>query len=162
MPGEAAPELMRRTMFNLRFIQEKRSPTGPYEVTQLVNSFLGALAHPWEKYKRDLAAIPLSEAFENGWPRVAPLDPSDENPVTLGDLIRLMRNGIAHGNIDFAPDADGEIGLIRIRNIHPRSCRRTWEAILTVREMEAFLYKFVEQAEALQSAMRGEIRETHG
>ncbi|HOB54026.1 MAG TPA: HEPN family nuclease [Acidobacteriota bacterium] len=156
MPGESVPELMRRTMFNLQFIQNHCGRTGPYEVTQLVNSFLGALAHPWEKYQRELTAISLESAYENGWPQVAPLDPFDENPVTLGDLIRLMRNGIAHGNIDFTPDADGEIGLIRIRNIHPRSRRQTWEAILTVKEMEAFLLKFVEQAEALQSAMRGE------
>ncbi len=152
MPGESLPDLMRRTMFNQRFIKEKRGPTGPYEVIQLINSFLGALAHPWEKCKRELAVIPLASAYEKGWPRVVPLGPSDEDPATLGDLIRLMRNGIAHGNNEFAADANGEMGLIRIWNVHPRSRRRTCEAILTVREMEAFLHKFVEQAEALRSA----------
>lgn len=162
MPGESVPELMRRTMFNLRFIQEKRGPNGPYEVTQLVNSFLGALAHPWEKYKRELAAIPLASAFENGWPRVSPLDPSNEDPATLGDLIRLIRNGIAHGNIEFASDANGEISLIRIWNTLTGSRRRTWEAILTVHEMEAFLHKFVEQAKALQSAAWREKSEKKG
>ena len=33
------------------------------EVTQLLNSFLGALAHSWEALRADLNAMPISEAL---------------------------------------------------------------------------------------------------
>ena len=36
-------------MGNLDFIEQHKSDDGPYEVTQLINSFLGALAHPFGK-----------------------------------------------------------------------------------------------------------------
>ena len=39
---------------------------GPYEVTQLINSFLGALAHPWEIYRADLTTMSLSAAQKAG------------------------------------------------------------------------------------------------
>jgi hypothetical protein len=35
-------------MANLEFIERHAGAGGRYEVTQLVNSFLGALAHPYE------------------------------------------------------------------------------------------------------------------
>jgi hypothetical protein len=48
MPYEPVLDIMRRTMANLEFVEEHKSDIGPFEVTQLLNSFLGALAHPWE------------------------------------------------------------------------------------------------------------------
>jgi hypothetical protein len=46
MPIEPVRDIMRRTMQNLKFVEGHRGANGPYEVTQLLNSFLGALAHP--------------------------------------------------------------------------------------------------------------------
>ena len=53
---------MNRTKANLQLmneLQEKRrrdgidvEKEGPYEVTQVINSFLGALVHPWEALLR--------------------------------------------------------------------------------------------------------------
>ena len=51
-PEDPVRDVMRRTMFNLRFIEEHQEQNGPFEVTQLVNSFLGALAHPWEHFRK--------------------------------------------------------------------------------------------------------------
>ena len=45
-PTEPIRDVVRRTMANLQFIEGHASARGSYEVTQLVNSFLGALAHP--------------------------------------------------------------------------------------------------------------------
>lgn len=51
--------IMDRTMSNLKLVQrlhkeavergDQVDELGPFEVTQLVNSFSGALAHPWER-----------------------------------------------------------------------------------------------------------------
>jgi len=53
---------MRRTMANLEFVEAHSGPNGPYEATQLIDSFLGALAHPWETMGDDLPKLPLREA----------------------------------------------------------------------------------------------------
>lgn len=87
MPYEPVRDVMRRTMHNLRFIEAHHGPRGPYEVTQLLNSFLGALAHPWEQYRNDLCSVSLSEAVTAGWPRVEKERPNDRDPKSLGDLV---------------------------------------------------------------------------
>ena len=143
--------VMERTMCNLEFIDKHKQETGPYEVTQLVNSFLGALAHPWEELKSEFTQKTIKEAEKDGWPKVSKDCPEDEDPKHLGDLLRLMRNGIAHGNIHFLPDGDCEIDSIRIVNIDT-SGHRTWGTRLTVRDMRQFLDKFVETARKLKTA----------
>jgi hypothetical protein len=70
MPHEPVRDVMRRTMQNLQFVETHKDPNGPYEVTQLLNSFLGALAHPWEKYQVELCSKSLSEAAKIGWPDI--------------------------------------------------------------------------------------------
>ena len=42
MPHDPVRDIMRRTMHNLKFVEARAGADGPYEVTQLVNSFLGA------------------------------------------------------------------------------------------------------------------------
>ena len=46
MPIEPIRDIMRGTIANLEFVETHARPNGPYEVTQLINSFLGTLAHP--------------------------------------------------------------------------------------------------------------------
>jgi HEPN pEK499 p136 len=103
-------------MQNLLFIEEHKTPNGPFEVTQLLNSFLGALAHPWEAYQNELCAKRLVEAAMLGWPNIAKERPRDRDPETLGDLVRLMRNAIAHGNVEFLPGSATDIKAIRVWN----------------------------------------------
>jgi hypothetical protein len=114
MPHDPVRDIMRRTMHNLQFVEAQAGADGPYEVTQLVNSFPGALAHPWEAYRHDLTAASLEAAHSAGWPAVAKERPSDRDPDSLGDLARLMRNALAHGNVEFLPDASAEIRALRL------------------------------------------------
>jgi hypothetical protein len=144
--------VMERTMWNLEFIDKHKQETGPYEVTQLVNSFLGALAHPWEELQAEFKRRTIEEAEKDGWPKVSKDSPEDVDPKHLGDLLRLMRNGIAHGNIQFLPEGDCEIEFIRIVNIDPRCGHRTWGTVLKKQDMRQFLDKFVETARKLKTA----------
>jgi hypothetical protein len=129
MPRDPVRDIMRRTMQNLQFVEVWASADGPYEVTQLVNSFLGALVHPWETHRQNLTTVLISEAQAAGWPAVAKERPSDREPESLGDLVRLMRNALAHGNIEFLPDASAEIRALRLWNTERG--RRTWGAVVT-------------------------------
>jgi len=86
MPQEPVRDIMRRTMQNLEFVEIHAGANGPYEVTQLINSFLGALAHPWEKYQDDLTATSLEAVQVAGWPVTAEERPTDRDPRSLAEL----------------------------------------------------------------------------
>jgi hypothetical protein len=147
MPHEPVRDIMRRTLHNLKFVETHAGVDGPYEVTQLINSFLGAMAHPWESYRDDLTAISLPSAENVGWPAIAKERETDREPNSLGELVRLMRNAIAHGNIEFLPAASAEIRALRLWNSDHG--RRTWGAVILVTDMRAFLMRFATIAEEL-------------
>jgi hypothetical protein len=131
-------------MANLEYIESAAKATGPFEVTQLINSFLAALAHPWERLRHELNEMPLGMA---GWPVSRKERASDDDPKSLRDLVRCIRNALAHGNIELLPSARGDIKALRIWNVHKGL--RTWGTILTVAEMRKFLICFVALAEEL-------------
>jgi hypothetical protein len=151
-------ETMRRTMANLRIIERELgdrkargvrvAEEGPFEITQLVNSFLGALAHPWERTRGALNELPIAEARDSGWPVVGS-DRGEQEPETLGDFLRLVRNGFAHGNVQFIPDEHGGIETVRFWNTHPRSGKRTWGSALGVSDLRQFLECFAALAEGI-------------
>jgi hypothetical protein len=147
MPHEPVRDIMRRTTRNLKFVEVHAGPDGPYEVTQLINSFLGALAHPWETYRNDLAAMSLAAAHTAGWPAITEERSTDRGPDSLGDLVRLMRNALAHGNVEFLPGEAADIRALRLWNTDRN--RRTWGAVVTVTDMRSFLVRFVALAEEL-------------
>jgi hypothetical protein len=158
MPHEPLRDVMHRTMHNLEFIEAQKTPHGPYEVTQLLNSFLGALAHSWEIYQSELCNRSLPDAAAIGWPNIAKERPRDRDPESMGDLVRLMRNAIAHGNVEFLPGPAGDIQALRMWN--KDRGRRTWGAVITVANMRAFLASFVNLAEELHAERRRSILHT--
>ena len=156
MPKETVYDIMKRTIFNLKFIEQHKNREGPYEITQLLNSFMGAVAHPWEKYKKELNSITLDEAHAIGWPAIEKERRKDRDPENLGDLIRLIRNGLAHGNITPYPDPNDEIRSVLIWNIN-RSNVRDWGAVLTVEVLRDLLFKFVELSKEIHYRDVGNI-----
>jgi hypothetical protein len=148
-PRNPLLDIMHRTMENLKFVKRHATARGPYEVTQLINSFLGALAHPWETLQPHFKSISISDAEKSGWPSIRKELSTDHDPQSLADLIGFIRNGIAHGNIEFVSGSNGDIRSIRIENKEPRNRQRTWGAIVTIDDMDKFLERFVEAAEKL-------------
>jgi hypothetical protein len=146
MPRKPLLDIMHRTMENLKFVRRHATARGPYEVTQLINSFLGALAHPWETLQPHFKSVSISDAEKGGWPSIRKELSSDDDPQTLADLIGFIRNGIAHGNIEFISGSNGDIDSIKIENKKPRTRQRTWGAIVTIDDMDNFLERFVEAA----------------
>src|SRR5579871_6775096 len=149
IPHQPILDIMRRTMANLEFIEQRAKPDGPFEVTQLINSFLGALAHPWEMLRNELNVTLIEQAERQGWPIPRAEQTTDQAPTTLGDLIRLMRNGIAHGNISFLAGGQDQIAALRVENRN-RQGRRTWGVIITPALMRRFLERFVALVEEIE------------
>jgi len=144
MPTHPVRDVMARTIANLDFVRAHATDDGPYEVTQLVNSFLGALAHPWERLRRDVARESIASATERGWPRLEKERPEDVEPRDLADLLRLVRNAFAHGNIEYQSENGRDITHVRIWN--ERHGRRTWGTRLDIDTLRTFLERFSEMA----------------
>jgi hypothetical protein len=153
-PIDRVRETMHRTMANLKFIEANARPGGPFEVTQLVNSVVGALAHPWEDLRFELMEMPIARALLLGWPDITTERlPHDRDPPSLGELIRCMRNGLTHGNIALT-ERNGEIERISIVSYYPTKSadgrrKREWGATITIRDLRAFLDCFVELADSI-------------
>lgn len=152
MTTDLVRDVMHRTMFNLRFIEERAAPDGPYEVTQLVNSFLCAYVLPWERLPDKSLGMSLEEAAKRGWPIIKKELPEDQDPENLGRLIRLVRNSFAHGNIELLSGPDGNIQGIRFWN-NRRGRGRTWGARLSVWELREYLERFAARADELHRAV---------
>lgn len=147
MPHQPVLDLMRRTMANLAFVERHSRPAGPFEVTQLINSFLGALAHSWERLKAELPGLSLADARNAGWP-IPEHQGGLSQPTTLGDALRLLRNSIAHGRLTFLSDCRGEIQAIQVEN-YDRG-KMTWRGAMPVRDMRALLERFVALVEEIE------------
>ncbi|ADP72056.1 hypothetical protein Rvan_2848 [Rhodomicrobium vannielii ATCC 17100] len=67
----------------------------------------------------------LAEATKRGRPAITKKCATDKDLASLGDLVRLVRNSFAHGNITFSQGTNSEIKALRQWNTD-RNKRRTW------------------------------------
>jgi len=143
-------DFARRTRANLEFIEaaEQRGDT-VFEVTQLCNSLLGLLVFPRERYMRSIPETPLSELVERGWPEIRTSEGQLEEE-NLRQLTRMLRNGIAHCNVEFDADETGQIAGLTIWSRYKG--RTTWKAELTLADLRSLVFKFVELMEEEEGA----------
>ena len=145
-------DFARRTKANLERIETLASDGDEvckvYEVTQLANSLLGLLVFPREHYIDNIPPTPLSELAAQGWPEISPTFgelPHDN----LKEFMRVLRNSIAHCNVEFRADSENQIDGLRIWNT--KRGKKTWEAHLSLKELRLIAFKFVELIEQEQS-----------
>lgn len=134
----------RRTRKNLEYIEKmvQENPEAElFEVTQLVNSLLGLLVFPFEKMRDKIPDTNLAELKEQGWsvPRIVGRFPELN---TLKDLVRYLRNAVAHFNMDFMPDHQGMIEGVRVWNRYQGQV--TWRAEMNIRELRDIVYRFTD------------------
>lgn len=135
-------DFARRTRTNLEFIESaQKDGNRVFEVTQLANSLLGLLVFPREQYMQSIPDTPLSELVNRGWPNIHTTHgrlPQE----TLRQLMRMLRNSIAHCNVEFLPDQDMQIVGIRVWN-GPRN-NKTWQAELSIADLRSIAVNFIE------------------
>ena len=138
-------DFARRTQANLRAIERLREAGHEvYEATQLINSTLGLLVFPKEEYFDRIPETPLDELVAEGWP-VPTVTGRFEQVSDLRQLIRYLRNAIAHFNIDFPGDGTNELRQLRVWNTPSRGSKtKTWEAVLTLEQLRALTHRFVD------------------
>lgn len=159
-----------RTLVNLQHIQAQQNTTYVFEFTALVNSLLGVLVHPWDQLLNQgkLESISLDDLRVKDWsfPTCTSSKPytsgsredttpdPDLDPPNLGRMLRLLRNGIAHGNIEVL-DLDAyklrkvsqpipvkrtnDIVALEVWNCPLGNHTRAWGTVLTTRELKQLI-----------------------
>jgi hypothetical protein len=84
---------------------------------------------------------PLHQLATDGWP-IPKVTGGFPQVDDLNQLIRYLRNAIAHFNIEFIGDGTNEIRVLRVWNTRNRT--RTWEAELGVDDLRKLAHRFVE------------------
>lgn len=135
-------DFAQRTLRNMRVIDElKEQGQEVYEITQLVNSTLGLLVFPQQGYVKRIPRTPLEQLRSDGWP-VPKVRGGFDQVQNLNQLIRHLRNAIAHFNIKFIGDGQNRLRLLRVWNV--REGKKTWEAELSVQDLRGIAERFIE------------------
>lgn len=145
MYEDVIADFARRTEANLQTIRRlarEGGVTPAFEVTQLVNSMLGLLVFPQQRYIERIPGTPIADLASNGWP--IPQVVGDYPQVSdLRQLVRMLRNAIAHCNLEFVPGIGNEIEALTVWSTDPRTRKVTWKARLTVVDLDAITTRFV-------------------
>lgn len=141
-------DFAKRTRHNLQLIREIQA-TQPekqaYEVTQLVNSTLGLLVFPRENYIKEIPNKTLDELKSEGWP-IPQVHSGFTEARDLRDFLRLMRNAIAHFNVEFVPNEKSEIAGLKVWNTKEKDGRKvkTWQVELSLDALEIISLRFID------------------
>lgn len=126
-------EYIDRTIENLRIIEETTSKQGSYEVTQLINSFVGLLILPKEKIFDGIDDSYVSDETLNQLKKYICCSKEEKN---LKNIIRHLRNGVAHFNMKFS--GSGRIEEIEIKD------RENFKATFDIKFLKSFILEFAE------------------
>ncbi len=168
LPEEFAFRFAERTMANLRHIDNATKCQNPttYEITQLVNSALGLLIFPKEKFFETIPQTQFTDLQGKGWPvREASNDVIDKIIREVGGgkliakrkkdkkkevddlrtMVKNMRHAFAHGNIAYYSSDGAKIEGLYIWNTPSGDDNKniiTWAAEFSVLELHQFCSKF--------------------
>ena len=138
-------EFARRTRRNLAFVENaKKDPSVQvHVVTQLTVSLLGLVVFPKEKLLIGQSeALTLAEMHAEGWPNwTITLDDPKRPTGTLADILKHLRNAIAHGRLTFTSDSeDLEDVAIIVEDKKKNDPEPYWRAQIDGRDLRSFCF----------------------
>lgn len=170
--------LIYRTLTNLDYITANKHHGGPFEITQLINSFMGVFAHPWDqlldKSKLETERLSSTRFRECGFPELPQFPPEGEGTrmESIHDYLRVLRNAMAHGNFKLLDRkelrslrqrgtlpkvSEKEITGLRLWNTPMNSDRKNWITVLDIYEMRNCIEAMARLCEK-RSLWKDEIR----
>lgn len=136
--------LAERTRKNLSHIENAYAEGADVHViTQLANSLLGLIVFPWERhFAQQVAQVSLTVLEGDGWPM---WEITQGYANSLGQLIRCLRNGIAHGHMTFSSDSRllAEV-VVQVQDYHPSATESYWTAKISAANLREFCYRFID------------------
>jgi len=140
-------EFAKRTRKNFEHIERAfQAGEDVHVVTQLATSLLGLIVFPWEKqFDRRIKTQRLDELVKAGWPA---WQVSEGTSSTLGELVRHLRNAVAHGHLTFSSDSRhiNEVA-IEFADYESKRPEPDWAARIETRDLRTFCLKFIELLE---------------
>ena len=140
-------DFAKRTLANLdtlRLLRDKNPEVRFYEVTNLINSMLGLLIFPQQAFINEIPPTSLPDLEAQGWP-IPRVTGKFAQVRNLNELVRFLRNAIAHCNVKFKAGEHEEIVGIIVWNNDTRKSGspKTWQAELSIDEIEQITRRFV-------------------
>ena len=135
----------RRTLKNLEYIEEaRRAGQDVHVVTQRVLSLLGLIVFPWEQgFGASIKSLNLNRLVEEGWPR---WDILAGRATTLGDLVRHLRNAVAHRRLWFSSeDRDPQGVTIEFADAKTQNGPCNWRAKISADHLQTFCIRFIKR-----------------
>ena len=136
MMPKSRGDVMESVKFNLDFINSRKDKRGPFEVTQLLSSFLLTLHLNWDDLEGKWDQLPQHGIV---WPRI-----SQDGLQQPRQAMEKLRHALAHGCIAFEGDGSDEIAAV-----HLWTCRYEavdWSAKITVPQIREMLECFMKVA----------------
>ena len=140
-----------RTNRNLEYIEEKKENGDEvYEVTQLVNSFLGLIVFPKEKAGEQIRRISDIQTIIDDIEFEVRRNTYSykRRDINLKNFLYHIRNAIAHGGVEFFHDESNEIHSISfydyIRNKRG-TIRENFYIVMDISQIREFVKLFSEK-----------------
>jgi hypothetical protein len=161
-------EFALRSMKNLAFIiAAAEADEDVHPVTQTVGSLLGIVIFPWERHSfpwerhwfNAVKKLRLVTAVNEGWPSWEMSGSSVEsNSVkTIGHLVKLLRDSVAHGNVTFDSDSKRLSKVnVTFEDFPPESGKMTWRGVIRADRLAMFCRKFSESVSGSTPHLRPE------
>jgi hypothetical protein len=139
-------DFAKRTRANLEYIEQAEVRGDQvFQVTQLVNSLLGLLVFPRERYLQEIPPLTMQELANRGWPEITTIRGALREDNLRG-LTQMLRNSIAHCNVEFVSGSDSQITGLKVWNTNHG--RKTWEAEMQISQLRSIVLKFIELLES--------------
>jgi hypothetical protein len=133
-----------RTMRNLERTEQARAVgEDVHVVTQRILSLLGVVVFPWSHgIEESIKTQQLKELEVQGWPL---WDVFLGESETLGDLLRHIRNSVAHRRLRFSSDShDPPDVAIEFTDAPSENAEPNWGARIGADDLGVFLRRFFE------------------
>jgi hypothetical protein len=135
-----------RAQKNLDFIALRAAEGDDvHPVTQAVLALLGIVVFPWETSAFDIVKRrKLPMLYATGWPKWEMAGSRRVNE--LGELIKLLRNAVSHGNIEFNSDSRvlDEV-IISFKNIPVSGTEADWVGTVRADQLIKFCRLFTSE-----------------
>jgi hypothetical protein len=143
--------IAQRAWKNLKYLEDAYSKGEDVHVsTARVLALVGLVGFPYEKgTTKQFKNISLASLIKKGWPQWA-IKPDEPQATTLHDLLRHIRNAVAHGRIIFKSESrnPGDVTEIMFRDGLPptegTAFKETWEATISANDLLVFCRKLAD------------------
>ncbi|MBB2202566.1 hypothetical protein [Gluconacetobacter tumulisoli] len=136
IPSDPLLDIMRRSLINLDFIEANYQNHGLYEVAQLVNTFLGAFIHPFEKSAKGKEFI----RYFRERPPPVPFETKTIGNLNYLEFIYFVRHALAHGDLHYNANKIKQIESITLWNTKYKE--NPVRITLSIRDMKVLLLDF--------------------